>query len=137
MVCAAEPDLLDVHRRELMQAFVDSYRDAAGPPITLEQFELMYRLAVSVDAFLWMINAPSIVETHLPNFPEMADRFDQRLQTTFLARAQQLILTVMLNEFSNANVEDAIATLLEAQVDEVSAVSFFTDRFSAPAGHAR
>ena len=112
MVCAAELDLLDAHRQELMQAFVDSYHAAGGPAITVEKFELMYRLAISVDAFLWMINAPSIVETHLPNFPEMADRFDTRLQTTFLARAQQHILTVMLNEFSNANVEDAITQVL-------------------------
>jgi hypothetical protein len=113
MVCAAELDLLDAHRHDLLKIFVDSYRQAGGPAITLEEFEFMYRLAVSVDAFLWMINAPSIVETHLPNYPEMADRFDPRLQNTFLARAQQHILTVMLNEFSSANVEDAINLLLE------------------------
>jgi hypothetical protein len=113
MVCAAELDLLDAHRHDLLKIFVDSYRQAGGPAISVEEFEFMYRLAVSVDAFLWMINAPSIVETHLPNYPEMADRFDVRLQNTFLARAQQHILTVMLNEFSSANVEDAIGLLLE------------------------
>lgn len=113
MVCAAELDLLDAHRQDLMQIFVDCYRMSGGPDITLSEFEFMYRLAVSVDAFLWMINAPSIVETHLPNYSEMVDRFDQRLQNTFLARAQQHILTVMLNEFSWAEVPDLVSRLNE------------------------
>jgi hypothetical protein len=120
MVCAAELDLLDNHRQELMQVFVDSYRQSGGPAITLAEFEFMYRLAVSVDAFLWMIDAPTIVETHLPNYPEMGDRTDPRLQNTFLARAQQHILTVMLNEFSWARVEDLIPTLLASSKMETN-----------------
>ena len=95
-----------------MAAFVDQYRAAGGPPISLDEFRFMYRLAISVDAFHWMIDAPTIVATHLPDYPTVRDRFDPRLQNVFLARAQQHILTVMLNEFSSANVEDAIGELL-------------------------
>ena len=112
MACAAELDLMDAKRDALMEAFVDQYRAAGGPPISLDEFRFMYRLAISVDAFHWMIDAPTIVETHLPDYHTVRDRFDPRLQTVFLARAQQHILTVMLNEFSSANVEDAIGELL-------------------------
>lgn len=111
MICAAEIELIDAHRTDLMSAAVESYREAGGPAITPEGFEFMYRLTAAVDAFYWMINAPIIVEMHLPNYAEMADRHDPRLHNTFLARAQSHILTVMLNEFSWANVKDAIARL--------------------------
>jgi len=117
MVCAAELDLMDEKREELMAAFVEQYRAAGGPAISLDEFRFLYRLAISVDAFHWMIDAPTIVETHLPDYHTVDDRFDPRLQRVFLARAQQHILTVMLNEFSSANVEDAIGELL-ARVGE-------------------
>lgn len=112
MICAAELDLMDEKRDALMAAFVEQYRAAGGPNISLEEFRFMYRLAISVDAFHWMIDAPAIVETHLPDYHTVQDRYDPRLQEVFLARAQQHILTVMLNEFSSAKVEDMIAELL-------------------------
>ncbi|KQZ73763.1 hypothetical protein ASE06_15610 [Sphingopyxis sp. Root214] len=111
MVCAAELDLLDRHRTDLMRIFVAQYRAAGGPDVSVEEFDFMYRLTACVDAFHWMIDAPTIVETHLPTFAEVDDRKDPRLQEVFLARAQQHILTVMLNEFSYARATDAIAEL--------------------------
>lgn len=113
MACAAELDLMDQHRDTLLEAFVDQYRASGGPDISLDEFRFMYRLAIATDAFHWMCDAPTIVETHMPDFDTAVDRFDPRLQNIFLARAQQHILTVMLNEFSSANVEDAINVLLQ------------------------
>lgn len=113
MACAAELDMMDEHRETLLKAFVDQYRASGGPNIDLDEFRFMYRLAIATDAFHWMIDAPTIVETHMPDFDTAADRWDPRLQNIFLARAQQHILTVMLNEFSNAKVEDAITMLMQ------------------------
>jgi hypothetical protein len=112
MACTAELEFLDRHRHELMQDFVRYYREAGGPRITVEEFEFQYRLSCAADALLWMCDAPAIIETHLPNFAEMSGRHDQRLQDVFLARAQQHILTVMLNEFTYADMPSLIPALL-------------------------
>lgn len=104
MTCAAELDFLDTHRRDLMANFVDRYHEAGGPKISVDDFETMYRLTISVVGLHWMIDAPTIIEANLPNFAEMAGRHDDRLQTCFLARAQQHILTVMLNEWSFSDI---------------------------------
>lgn len=120
MVCAAELDFLDNHRRDLMADLVRWYAEAGGPKIPLAEFEYMYRLAISVDALLWMSDAPTIIEAHLPNFQEMTGRHDPRLQNTFLARAQQHILTVMLNEFSQSDVSGLVPMLRERSAQVVA-----------------
>jgi hypothetical protein len=69
-----------------------------------------------------MMDAPTIVETHLPTYADMKDRFDPRLQNTFLARAQQHIFTVMLNEFSYARVEELIGELATRRQSNTAAL---------------
>ncbi|WP_084421668.1 hypothetical protein [Henriciella litoralis] len=120
MICAAELDMIDAHRRELMEDFVHYYHAGGGPKVSVDDFELSYRLTISVEGLLWMCDAPTIVEANLPNYAEMSGRHDPRLQNTFLARAQQHILTVMLNEFSFSNVSEIIPDVLSENAQLVA-----------------
>lgn len=108
MTCAAETDFLNQHRSELMDLFVSEYQRCGGPKIDAQEFALLYRLSVAVLGIAWILDAPSLVAKEIPDFQALADRFDPRLRSNFLARAQLQLLVVFLNEWKDLDIGAAL-----------------------------
>ncbi len=108
MTCAAETPFLNVHRRALMELFLEEYRASGGPHVALEQFAFLFRLAVAVLGVAWILDAPTLVEAQVPQLQSIADRHDPRLRNDFLARAQLQLLVVFLNEWLVEDVGSAL-----------------------------
>jgi hypothetical protein len=108
MTCAAETQFLNVHRRALMELFLEEYRVSGGPRIAIEQFAFLFRLAVAVLGVAWILDAPALVEAQIPELHSVEDRYDPRLRNDFLARAQLQLLVVFLNEWLVEDVGSAL-----------------------------
>jgi hypothetical protein len=108
ITCAAEPDFLAAHERDLVHVFVKSYAAAGGPTISPERMHVLVKLSMAVLGTAWMLDAPSIVARELPEFASCADRFDPRLTTNFLARAQTHLLWVFISQWQNQDIGGAL-----------------------------
>lgn len=111
MICAAEIPFIDRHRDDLLALWAQEYRAAGGPAITASDLRDHYRLAVAVLGIAWMIDAPSLVMTQVPEWRTLADRFNCRLEGDFLARAQRQLLMVFLHEWRSLDLGSALAEL--------------------------
>jgi hypothetical protein len=108
MTCAAETEFLNVHRRALMELFLEEYRASGGPHIAIEQFAFLFKLAVAVLGVAWILDAPALVQAQIPQLHRVKDRYDPRLRNDFLARAQLQLLVVFLNEWQVEDVGSAL-----------------------------
>jgi hypothetical protein len=108
ITCAAEPDFLARHERELVELFVDRFAAAGGPVVTADRMHFLVKLSMAVLGTAWMLNAPAIVAGELPDFAAVSDRFDPRLTGNFLARAQAHLLMVFISEWQNQDVGGAL-----------------------------
>jgi hypothetical protein len=97
VLCAAETDFWDSHKDELVALFVREYRRHGGPALDVEELGLQMQLFVALLGLAWMIDAPAIIESQIPDLDDVPDRFDPRVRSNFLARAQLQLLTVFLN----------------------------------------
>ncbi len=108
MTCAAEPGFLDAHRRDLIELFVGEYEACGGPKIAADDMAFMVRLSVAVLGTAWMLDAPALVAQEVPDFASVRDRTDPRLSDNFLARAQAHLLRVLMSEWRNDAIGDAL-----------------------------
>lgn len=111
MLCAAETEFLDAHRRDLLHLFVEEYRHSGGPRIEVETLELCLDLAIALLGIAWMLDAPSLIEAQLTDVETLADRHDPRLRSDFLARAQLHLLSVFLHEWQARKIGALIPRL--------------------------
>jgi hypothetical protein len=115
-LCAAETTLWDRHLDELLDMFVAEFRSCGGPAIDLRELKLHLALFTATMGLAWIMDAPSIVQSQVPELADITDRFDPRFKEKALARVQLQLLTVFLNawqtlelgrvldEFSGRNV---------------------------------
>jgi hypothetical protein len=108
ITCAAEPDFLARHERDLAALFVERYSAAGGPSISVERMHFLVKLSMAVLGTAWMLDAPSIVSRELPDFASATNRFDPRLTENFLARAQTHLLWVFIREWTNQDIGGAL-----------------------------
>ncbi len=108
MSCAAEPDFLDAHRRDLVELFVAEYAASGGPTIDAEEMAFMVRLSMAVLGVAWMLDAPSLVAQQVPDYASVTDRTDPKLAGDFLARAQAHLLRVLISEWRGDRIGDAL-----------------------------
>lgn len=108
ITCAAEPEFLARHERELVDLFVTRYADAGGPEVSCERLHFLVKLSMAVLGTAWMLDAPSIVARELPGFAAVKDRFDPALTGNFLARAQTHLLWVLMSEWQNQDIGGAL-----------------------------
>ena len=113
MTCSAEPAFLRRHSRELLQLFVAEYERNGGPAIRLEQLLLSYKLSVAVLGIAWILDAPSLVESQIPDLKCVPDRHDPRLKGNFLARAQLQLLVVLLDTWLFEDIGEAMRTFVQ------------------------
>lgn len=111
MTCAAETSFLAAHRDTLLDLFIERYRGYGGPAISRDKLKYMYKLAVAVLGIAWILDAPALIEAHIPELGAVRDRCDPRLRDVFLARAQLQLLMVFLHEWRADDLPAAVAAL--------------------------
>lgn len=108
MTCAAEPDFLIAHLRDLIELFVAEYSASGGPAIDADEMILMVKLSIAVLGVAWMLDAPSLVAQEVPDYALIKDRKDPRLTGNFLAHAQAHLLRVLMSEWHHADIGGAL-----------------------------
>jgi hypothetical protein len=110
MTCAAEPDFLMRHRRDLIDLFVAEYAASGGPVIDAEEMAFMVKLSIAVLGVAWMLDAPSLVAQEVPEYATVEDRMDPKLKGNFLAHAQAHLLRVLMSEWQSSDIGGALRT---------------------------
>jgi hypothetical protein len=108
MTCCAELDLLNTHRRSLMEMLVAEYRANGGPQIELEELMFLHKLGVVLLGVAFVLDAPSLIEGQVPDLYAVTDRFDPRIADNFLGRVELQILAVFLNEWQVGDIGAAL-----------------------------
>ena len=118
-MCAAEPTILNLHRSTLMKWFADRYEESGGPPINTDELLFQTKLATALLGVAWILDAPSIITTQLPDVRLVDDRFDNRLKQNFLAHAQHHLLIVFLNEWLIGDIGGALREVVAKRLAHV------------------
>ena len=108
MTCAAEPDFLIAHRRDLIELFVAEYSASGGPAINADEMTFGVKMSIAVLGVAWMLDAPSLVAQEVPDYALIKDRTDPRLTGNFLAHAQAHLLRVLMSEWHHADIGGAL-----------------------------
>lgn len=108
VLCAAELDVWDRHKAELVALFADEYHRRGGPRLMLDELNFQVKLFIAMLGIAWMLDAPSLIEAQLPDLATMHDRFDPRFRGNFLARAQLHLMTVFLHAWRSERFGDLL-----------------------------
>jgi hypothetical protein len=108
VLCAAEIDVWDRHKGELVALFAEEYHRCGGPKLAIEDLDFQVRLFIAMLGIAWMLDAPNLIQAQLPDLGTMRDRFDPRFRTNFLARAQLQLMTVFLNAWKTERFGDLL-----------------------------
>jgi hypothetical protein len=96
-LCAAETDLWDKHLDELLALFIDEFHGRGGPALDLQELKLHVQLFTATMGLAWIMDAPTIIQSQIPELAKVKNRFDPQFRANALARVQLQLLTVFLN----------------------------------------
>ncbi|MFV8817873.1 hypothetical protein [Haliea sp. E17] len=94
---AAETDLWNAHLDELLAIFVAEFESAGGPKLDVELLHLHLALYIGEMGLAWMLDAPPLILSMVPDLAEVQDRTDPRLANRESARNQLVIMSNFLN----------------------------------------
>jgi hypothetical protein len=112
LICSAEIDFLKQHRHELVSLVKAEYEACGGPRTPLDTFARSVKLACGLMGLAWMMDAPALVAASIPDYRTIKSRFDQKLQSNFLARVQLQPLIVLMNEWRDQDIASAVREIL-------------------------
>ncbi|QQV77657.1 hypothetical protein H5J25_02320 [Sphingomonas aliaeris] len=117
MVCSAEIDFVNLHRAELLHLLVDTYRSTGGPAIDVARLDDLVQLSTALLGLAWIIDAPTVIAQHCPEYAQAADRRDPIIRDHFLARAQLQILNNFLNAWRTDGIGDTLRRFASARTE--------------------
>ena len=94
---AAETEIWDNHLDELLQLFADEFARAGGPALQIAELRLNIDLFVAMLGLAWLMDAPPLIQRHVPDLDQAQDRRDPRFEKSEVARTQLHMLTNFLN----------------------------------------
>ncbi len=94
---AAETSLWNEHLDDLLAVFVEEFVAAGGPQIDVEELRMHLALYIGEMGLAWMLDAPPLILSMVPDLDEVRDRTDPRLKDRESARNQLLIMSNFLN----------------------------------------
>jgi hypothetical protein len=94
---AAETEIWDDHLDELLQLFVAEFEKAGGPALEVAELKLNIALFVAMLGLAWLMDAPPLIQRHVPDLDQAKDRCDPRFEGSEVARTQLHMLTNFLN----------------------------------------
>jgi hypothetical protein len=111
MYCAAETDFIARHDTHLQALLLGEYARAGGPEIDPALFDRDVSLAIAILGAAWMLDAPALIASEIPDFDTLTDRTDPRLRDLFLSRAQLHLMRLFLSEWRRKDIGAIIAAL--------------------------
>lgn len=102
-LCAVETGFWNDHKNKLVTVFADEYQRSGGPQLDASELGFQVQLFVAMLGLAWLIDAPTIIAAQISDLGTVNDRFDPKLKTNFLARAQLQLLVVLLNAWQSEN----------------------------------
>jgi hypothetical protein len=111
MLCSGEAAFLAEHDAHLQSLLLDEYAAAGGPRLDPAAFDHDVMLSIGVLGTAWMLDAPSLVEAEVPDYPDLQDRTDPRLRDLFIPRCQLQLMRVFLSEWRRRDIGKAIREL--------------------------
>lgn len=100
IMCACSIDFWNARKSELLRLFADEYQRNGGPRIDIDELDFHVRLYVAMLGLAWMIDAPAIIESQLPELHDIHSHEDPRFKGHFLVRTQRQLLAVFLNAWN-------------------------------------
>lgn len=94
---AAETWLWDAHLDELLEHFIEEFRRCGGPALDLVELKTHLMLQIALMGLAWLMDAPALIEKHIPDLASIKDRFDQRFKSNESARVQLQMMSNVLN----------------------------------------
>jgi hypothetical protein len=110
---AAETSLWDDHLDGLLALFVAEYHASGGPLIDVRELKLHVELYVALMGLAWLLDAPPLIQSAVPELAEIENRHDPRIEGNELARAQLHLMTVFLNLWQREDFAKVLDTFLE------------------------
>jgi len=108
----AEKDLWDEHFGHLVEVFVDEFQRAGGNAIVPARVRLNLDLLVGLLGITWLLDAVPLILRAVPELETAKDRFDQRFQTSELARTQLHMLTIFMNLWETHDLGQSLDRML-------------------------
>ena len=100
---AAELELWDRHLDELLVLFVTEYRGCGGPTLDGDELKLHLHLYVAIMGLAWLLDAPAVLQQHIPDLNTSANRFDPRIRGNEATRVKLQMMTTFLNLWNTQN----------------------------------
>jgi hypothetical protein len=98
----AEPDLLITHLDELLALFASEFTRCGAAPVDVAELKLHASLYHAISGLL-ILDAPILIQRAIPDLSQAGSRFDPRIKTDELARAQLQMLSLYLSLWQNQN----------------------------------
>lgn len=94
---AAEVEIWNYDIEELLALFAAEFEGCGGPGIDVQELRLHLELYIAMMGVAWLMDAPALILSEIPDLATAVDRFDPRFRASELARAQLHMMTVFLN----------------------------------------
>jgi hypothetical protein len=112
LICSAETAFLDSNRNALISLVAQEYFRSGGPAIDVGDFTHSVKLACGALGLAWMMDAPALVASSVPDYWTIQSRLDPKLESNFLARVQLQPLIVLLSEWRSQRIGLAVRELV-------------------------
>lgn len=94
---AGERDMWDRHIDELLAFFAAEYHRSGGPLLEVAELRLRLNLVACMMGLAWLMDAPPLIQRHVPMLRDIESRFDPRLTASETGRVQLHMLINFLN----------------------------------------
>jgi hypothetical protein len=94
---AADVEIWDNHLDALLAQFAAEFTGRGGPALDVQELKLHLEVYVAMMGVAWLMDAPALILSQIPDLAAAKDRFDPRFKASELARAQLHMMTVFLN----------------------------------------
>jgi hypothetical protein len=91
-----EPDFLVAHLDHFLALFAAVFEEAGGGPLDPAELRLQFALQMVSGGLQWPLGIVPLIERHVPDLADVADRFDPRIADDEFARTQLHLLTAYL-----------------------------------------
>jgi hypothetical protein len=93
----ADLEIWDNHVDELLALFAAEFEGRGAPALDVAELKLHLEVYIAMMGVRWLMDAPALILSQIPDLTLAKDRFDRRFKESELARAQLHMMTVFLN----------------------------------------
>lgn len=112
---AAETDLWNEHLDDLLAIFAEEFEASGGQKLDVDLLHYHLALYIGEMGLAWMLDAPPLILSMVPELDDVQDRTDPRLKDKASARNQLLIMSNFLNFWHSYDYGKVLDHLARAQ----------------------